>query len=1382
MAFYWHKGAKVELSKSTTYRCVRQSGNITPQNRQRIAAALDANSADELDLGKGMLLYKTNPRSPAQALPADTSELTVFDSPSGEPVVLSEKFTVQFKEEVTRQQIDALNTQNKVSIVRELKGRKNVFVLTAQKDAGADALTLANRYHDSGLALHAEPNFVQQLKLASGPNDPRFLQQWALKNTGQRGGIAGQDIRAVDAWSVRRGANITIAIIDAGVDYSHDEFQAPGKLVEGFDASDGIGTPGPTPSSNHGTACAGIAAAAANNGVGISGVAPESRIMGIKIGNMGPNNLQILWADSDDVAYGIQEAVDRKADVLSISWTYPVGLLPPAAVDVALDYASGNGRNVGGAVRGCVVCCAAGNNNGTPPAALPFPANRPDVIAVTACNQWGEFKTTTSRDGDPTWGSNSGPGVLVCAPGVQITTTFVNNGYTDNFFGTSAAAAHVAGVAALMLSLRQVLSATEVRDILRNTADNIGPAGNPQTGHGRVNAHRALHRVRLNLGSVFNRIDINNVLNTTQQLDSLDGRFALIVRSDGNLELTGPEGRRWASSTQGNPGAYVDFPLDGNFIVRNAAGEFWSSRTDGQGITYGELDNNGHFTLYRPGVGGMADVPVWSTRSMLSVGVRLTSANPLHFVDGSTSLTLEAGGNLVLRTLGVATPLWESGAAGNNAYAELQNGNLILFRADGTQFWASNTAGSGAVFVQVENGAFSLRTLNGTAVWSTRSILRLGGSLGAGQALVSPNGQVMLGMNFNGTLTLLAPNPWSSPNPISFGASARLLLTGDFAIVPAAGGAALWSSGTAGQNVAYLKVHNDGYFALYTSLGVEVWSTRAAPRPTSSLNLGDRLTSADQPLVSQDGRFTLVMQPNGNLEFRETAPGNRLLWASSTANNPGAYAELRAPGGNFVVCRADGTPLWASGTAGQGVASLQLENSPSFTLNTAGGAAVWSSRTMLSVGATLNPNEELVSLNGQFRLRMQPGGNLELLSMAGARLWSSETPNNPGAHAELLSGNFVVRVGANTRWESGTAGSNAVFVQVQNNGSVGLYMRDGQEVWVRPTPAASRLNVGEQLVAGQRLVSQNGQYILSMEANGNLEFRDAAGRLWWASASEGNPGAHAELLPGGNFVVRVGANTRWESRTSGSNAIAVQLDNNGHFALLTAIGNAVWSSRTMLSLNTRLNPNEELISLDGATRLRMQPNGNLELLSVAAGTTLWSSDTVGSPGAYAHFWSNGNLTVLSNTGTVLWTSVTDNQGAVFARLESGHLTFFARDNSRVWSTQSILRIGGRLTSDSPMFSPNGLNRLEMLIGGNLVLQVIGNPPKTLWLSATSGNSGAYAVLEASGDFVIYTTTGLVRWRSNTMGANYLAVLNNNTFVLRRNDGTLLQFYPPPGWP
>jgi subtilisin family serine protease len=134
-----------------------------------------------------------------------------------------------------------------------------------------------------------------------------------------------------------------------------------------------------------------------------------------------------------------------------------------------------------------------------------FPGTLPFVLTVGASNQWDKRKTRTSQDGEYWWGSNHGKGLDVMAPGVKIPTTDIRGqrGYgtslfTPTFNGTSSAAPHAAAVAALIVSVRPDLKEDVIRGIITDTADSLSgsKAWNPETGHGRLNAYRALWTAR----------------------------------------------------------------------------------------------------------------------------------------------------------------------------------------------------------------------------------------------------------------------------------------------------------------------------------------------------------------------------------------------------------------------------------------------------------------------------------------------------------------------------------------------------------------------------------------------------------------------------------------------------------------------------------------------------------------------------------------------------------------------------------------------------------------------------------------------------------------------------------------------------------------------
>ena len=424
------------------------------------------------------------------ASPEVDNTLPVYQIPDGAPdevMILIPQFRVQFKSTVSQQEINDFNRQHGVEVISKDDLEPNSYLLRLMPDAQQGVLDLSNLYHESDLTEYAEldPVYkvhkldvvpaIQELAVA---NDPHYGDQWALTK-----------MNVPQAWDINRGrSTIKIAILDEGVQTTHPDLTA--KIVNPYDAVGHDNNQEPNSWDGHGTACAGIAAAATNNNLGIAGVAAECKILPIRIAYSSRPGAG--WTTNTTwIARGIRTAVDRGADVLSNSWG---GGPYSTTIRRAFQYARTSGR--GG--KGCVIISATGNSdraNG-----VIYPAKYPESLACGASNEWDERKSRTSRDGENWWGSDYGPEVDFLAPGVHIYTTDISGrggygsgDYYHRFNGTSSATPNASGVAALVLSVDPNLKQWEVRDILRLTARDLGSAGkDDQHGWGRIDAQKAL--------------------------------------------------------------------------------------------------------------------------------------------------------------------------------------------------------------------------------------------------------------------------------------------------------------------------------------------------------------------------------------------------------------------------------------------------------------------------------------------------------------------------------------------------------------------------------------------------------------------------------------------------------------------------------------------------------------------------------------------------------------------------------------------------------------------------------------------------------------------------------------------------------------------------
>ena len=289
---------------------------------------------------------------------------------------------------------------------------------------------------------YVEENVTYETQLA--PNDPYFDSQYAP-----------QQVNAPSAWDTTLGSSdVTVAVIDTGADYTHEDLSGLYASDPGYDFVDDDGDPYPDSGATHGTHVSGCASADTDNGVGVTGVSDSRMINGRCLDGSGGGSLS-------DIADGIQWAADQGADVINLSLG---GGGYTETMKNAVSYAYDSGS---------LLVAAAGNDGR---GSVSYPAAYEECVAVSALDPNEDLASF----------SNYGSRIEVAAPGVNVLSTTPSDGY-EELSGTSMASPVAAGVAALGLAVDPGLSNQQLRQRLRETAVDVGLSSDEQ-GSGRVDA------------------------------------------------------------------------------------------------------------------------------------------------------------------------------------------------------------------------------------------------------------------------------------------------------------------------------------------------------------------------------------------------------------------------------------------------------------------------------------------------------------------------------------------------------------------------------------------------------------------------------------------------------------------------------------------------------------------------------------------------------------------------------------------------------------------------------------------------------------------------------------------------------------------------------
>ncbi len=426
-----------------------------------------------------IFIFLTSPviaGDPIKVIPMYKSpSLGVYSRVPGEVIV-------KFKSGVKEEDIDKINKEVGAKIIKSSFKPGKFKVLKVNRNKTVDEVIA--KLNKNRKVAYAEENSIGFAQTT--PNDPLYsLYQWHFDNPVYGG------INMENAWSITSGnSNVTVAVLDSGVAYEdyqgylkHPDFGQT-NFVPGYDFINGDSHA--NDDNGHGTHVTGTVAESTNNRnkagyIGAAGIAYNTSIMPIKVlDSQGYGNVA-------SVANGLYWATDHGADVINMSLSWPNGYNPGSTLEDAIRYAYNQG----------VTLVASAGNDGVGTVNYPAAYNE-YVIAVGATrydeqkayySNWGAALDITAPGGDVTVDQNGdgyGDGVLQA--------TFDTNGQYGYYFlqGTSMAAPHVSGVAALLIA-SGVTGPDNVRAALENSAEDKGDEGwDSIYGHGLLDAYAAL--------------------------------------------------------------------------------------------------------------------------------------------------------------------------------------------------------------------------------------------------------------------------------------------------------------------------------------------------------------------------------------------------------------------------------------------------------------------------------------------------------------------------------------------------------------------------------------------------------------------------------------------------------------------------------------------------------------------------------------------------------------------------------------------------------------------------------------------------------------------------------------------------------------------------
>ncbi len=403
-----------------------------------------------------------------------------------------DQLLVRFRRGVDKFAMRAEHARMGAEVLREFRLVDNLHLV--RLPAGTSVKHAARSYRARPDVLYAEPNYRRHTDQSSvTPNDPRYAELWNLHNTGQSGGTPGADIEAPEAWGLSTGSgNVVVAIIDTGIDYNHPDLNANifrnaadcdsngrDDDANGYaDDCHGIDTANhnanPMDDAGHGTHVAGIIGASGNNAIGVVGINWSVQLLACKFLDESGSGWE---ADAITCLEYVADMKDRGVNVVATNNSWGGGPSSQALFDAIDAHRQ----------RGILFIAAAGNARANNDFRSFYPANYelPNILSVAA----------TDHNDALAWFSNFGRhSVHLGAPGVNILSTVPGSIVPELYLaasGTSMAAPHVTGVAALLAAQDPLRDWKAIKNLILAGGDAIPSLANT-ISRKRLNARGAL--------------------------------------------------------------------------------------------------------------------------------------------------------------------------------------------------------------------------------------------------------------------------------------------------------------------------------------------------------------------------------------------------------------------------------------------------------------------------------------------------------------------------------------------------------------------------------------------------------------------------------------------------------------------------------------------------------------------------------------------------------------------------------------------------------------------------------------------------------------------------------------------------------------------------